>query len=195
MPEYTLDSASPKVIPRTTEYEIDPETGAVLIPLGGKKWPDRCALVDPQDAERVAAHKWRAFRPCPRGDRLILYAGARMGKTFPYMHRFILGLTDPRVKVDHINHDGLDNRRCNLRIGTHQQNVFNRRPNKNASSRFKGVSWDSQNKRWRAGIKFNGRLHYLGLFADEVEAASVYDGAALTLFGSRAYLNFPDEVA
>lgn len=179
----------------TSEYDYDPETGAVLVPLGGKKYPGRFALVDPHDADRVLSERWHATNVCPnRGDREILYATGRLTSGgYAYLHRFILGITDRHTKVDHINHNGLDNRRCNLRIGSHQQNVFNRRPNLHATSQYKGVHWVKSRERWRAKIRFNGHAIHLGDFESEREAAEVYDGAALMLFGSRAYLNFPDE--
>lgn len=187
-------SNCPQSIPAiTSEYDYDPETGAVLVPLGGKKNPGRFALVDPEDAERVLSYRWCPAMVAQNGDRQYLYAVSSKARPSRYMHRFILGITDPKVKVDHINHNGLDNRRCNLRVGSHQQNLFNRRPNAHATSQYKGVHWVKSRERWRARIRFNGRDICIGDFEDEQEAAEAYDDAALMLFGSRAYLNFPAE--
>ncbi len=189
-------SNCPQSIPR--QYEIDPETGAALIPLGGKKYPGLFALVDVDDADRVLQVRWHATVTASSNTvRRVKYVTGSIktesGRAYPYLHRFILGITDPNVKVDHINHNGLDNRRCNLRVGSHQQNIFNRRPNTHATSQYKGVHWVKSRERWRARIKFNGRVICIGDFENEQEAAEAYDGAALMLFGSRAYLNFPDE--
>ena len=109
------------------------------------------------------------------------------------MHRFILGLTDPKIKVDHINHNGLDNRKSNLRFGSHQHNVFNRRPNLHAVSLYKGVRWNTQRNKWMAYITIDGKGIYLGVFDNEEDAARAYDAKATEVFGEYAYLNFPEE--
>jgi hypothetical protein len=94
--------------------------------------------------------------------------------------------------VDHIDHDGLNDRRSNLRICTQRQNLYNSRP-KGRSSRFKGVCWDKARQRWVVYIRYGGRNRFIGQFADEIEAAKAYDRAAASLFGEYAYLNFPKE--
>lgn len=106
------------------------------------------------------------------------------------MHRLIL----PGVAiVDHINGNGLDNRRCNLRDATKSENGFNAGPYN--GRRFKGVSFDKRarpaDRPWRAMIQAHGRRHYLGHFTTEVEAAMAYDDAARRLHGRFARLNFP----
>lgn len=194
-PDDTRIAGSPQS--PSTEYEIDPATGGVLIPLGGKKWPGLRALVDPEDAERVMQHRWSPVTPCTRGDRHIFYAKARMvipgaGVRFEYLHRYILGLTKRADRVDHVNHNGLDCRRQNMRVVTHQQNIYNRRPNLHGSSPFKGVHWHAAMGKWQALIKQDGRVFRLGFFDDQVDAALVYDDKAREVFGEYAYLNFPD---
>lgn len=92
--------------------------------------------------------------------------------------------------VDHIDHDPLNNRRCNLRVCTQEQNLANRGP-KGGSSRFVGVS--RCRKKWRAGIFRHGEYHYLGLFDDEAEAAKARDRLAVELHGPYAHLNFPED--
>lgn len=103
------------------------------------------------------------------------------------MHRLILSARDGDV-VDHINGDGLDNRRSNLRIVTIQQNAFNQKHH-GGSSRHKGVSYRADSGTWRAYITKDGKRRYLGTFASEDDAARAYNNEAERLFGEHAKLN------
>jgi len=81
------------------------------------------------------------------------------------MHRFIMGVTDSKIQVDHKDRNAtLDNREENLRIATHAQNQRNVGPNVRNRSGFKGVSWDKAAGKWRTRIQFNGKQIHLGLF-------------------------------
>ncbi len=93
------------------------------------------------------------------------------------------------MDVDHINGNRLDNRKCNLRLATRSQNLQNSRKRTGCSSRFKGVNWLGQNKRWRARIKVFGKEIALGCFISELEAAEAYNKAAKEHFGDFAKLN------
>lgn len=142
------------------------------------------AIVDVEDHQWLSKHKWHAS---PATGHSTVYAkrSTRHGSVF--MHRMIMKPPEGMV-VDHINGNGLDNRRCNLRICTPTENSRNRRKHADGKSRFIGVSpWG---KKWQAAV---GR-HYLGLFDDEVEAAKARDRKALELYGEHAWLNFPQEV-
>lgn len=103
-------------------------------------------------------------------------------RTSIFMHGVIAG-SGP----DHIDHDGLNNQRSNLRPATGSQNQGNRRPDLRSTSRFKGVSWEPRRRKWRATIC--GRI--IGRYADEVDAARAYDAEALVKWGAFAYLNLP----
>ncbi|MCM1269794.1 MAG: HNH endonuclease [Ruminococcus flavefaciens] len=92
--------------------------------------------------------------------------------------------------VDHINHDTKDNRRCNLRIATVQQNCYNENVRKNNKCGYKGVSLHSGGK-YRADIFVNGKNIYLGLFTTPIEAAKAYDNAARKYHMEFARVNFP----
>lgn len=96
-----------------------------------------------------------------------------------------------KKQVDHINHNGLDNTKKNLRVVTNQQNQMNKRKRKNTSSKYKGVTWHKQHKKWYAQIVFNGKHFYLGLFNNQKHAAILYDKKAKELFKHHARLNFP----
>jgi len=104
------------------------------------------------------------------------------------MHILITGYKIGR-RVDHINGNGLDNRRSNLRIATSQQNNRNRKICNLNTSGFKGVRLD-RNK-WRADIRIDGKRKNLGRFVNPEAAAAAYDEAARKYFGEFATLNFP----
>jgi hypothetical protein len=96
------------------------------------------------------------------------------------------------LNPDHINRDGLDNRKRNLRPATHGENAFNKPKMKRrgiSASNFKGVSLDGG--AWRAQITKGGKTIWLGRFRNEEEAALAYDKAATDHVGEYARLNFP----
>lgn len=144
------------------------------------------ALVDDEDFERVNAIKWHA-QPNHAG---IVYASANIRHTRLKMHRFILGTHDG-LQVDHIDGDGLNNRRSNLRECLTIHNNWNTRKWRNGKSQFKGAWYDKRDEVWRSGIMCNGKKLYLGTFHNELDAARAYDWAASKLFGQFARLNFP----
>lgn len=137
----------------------------------------KIAIVDDADLPLLDGRPW-----CAQKTRHHWYAVSR-GIT---MHRLLAGAEG--LQVDHIDGDGLNNRRSNLRVGTVSQNQANRRTAFGAS-RFKGVNREKRGKPWRAAIKVNGRKIHLGAFEDEAEAARAYDQAALEYFGEFACTN------
>lgn len=96
----------------------------------------------------------------------------------------------PRGFIDHINLDKSDNRIGNLREVTKSQNCANSRPRRNSKSRFIGVT--KQVNRWRAQLSHMGKVHYLGSFVDDEQAALAYDRKAVEVWGEHASLNFPE---
>jgi hypothetical protein len=106
----------------------------------------KSALVDESDYDIVSKYRWHV-----RKDGRRLYAGTNIEGKVIGMHRLILGVRDGE-ECDHISGDGLDNRRCNLRIVTNQQNMMNMRKRFGCSSIYKGVSRSRNAKRWIAKI-------------------------------------------
>lgn len=163
------------------------------VPLYGKNAAGRVALVDDGDYDLVMQYRWRVYERKQAGRRgLGPYAVTRITKdgrkVTLQMHVLIMGAKG----IDHINHDGLNNRRSNLRPATVAQNTRNSRPRLGASSQYKGVHWATRDRRWRAAIKCDGKSKYLGTFWTERDAALAYDMAARELFGEYAVLNFPE---
>lgn len=145
------------------------------IPLHGGGF----AIVDDADYERLSAHRWS--RRQGRNGCVYAVAGRRR------MHREVLGV-GPDCMVDHINHDGLDNRRQNLRPCTNGQNMANQLKRAGTSSRFKGVSVRPDG-RCEVSITHQGDTIYLGGFPTEERAARQYDRAARLFFGPFALTN------
>ena len=102
------------------------------------------------------------------------------------LHRLLLSPPDG-YEVDHINGNSLDNRRCNLRLCTRQQNNGNQRPRRH-SSIYKGVYWNKEHQKWQAKITVNYRNIDLGRYKDEEAAAEAYAKAARRHFGEFACL-------
>jgi hypothetical protein len=147
------------------------------------------AIVDPEDYQRLNKVKWHTC-----GKRGVFYARQNKrinGKQVTtLMHRAVVSVPNDMV-VDHINHNGLDNRKANLRPATRSQNICNSLPRQH-SSRFKGVAFDKVRKKWEVQVAYRGQKICLGRFVDEIEAAKAYDEAAKKYQGEFAVLNFPD---
>jgi hypothetical protein len=154
------------------------------------------AIVDAQDYEKLSQHKWYArFHESGKtvyAARTTSYRdqSGRLRSRMILMHREIMNPPDGMV-VDHINGNGINNRRCNMRNCTQFQNTHNARPRTDGKSRFIGV--DRHRDKWRARVSYKGRKHHVGLFDDQVEAAKARDRKAIELFGQYARLNFPQE--
>ncbi len=146
------------------------------------------AIVDPDDFFELSRHKWQV-----KGDAKLYATRAaprEKGKLrHILMHREILNVPAGMV-VDHINHNGLDNRKANLRPATFAQNAWSAR--RRRPSGYRGVSFDKRRRLWRATISYCGKSKHLGHFKDKVKAAKAYDKAARKYHGDFATLNFPE---
>ena len=150
---------------------------------------NRVALVDAEDFDIVNPYSWHV---CNIRNSNLRYAGCMVRNgdkqvTF-LMHRMILN-TPKGTEVDHINGDGLDNRRANLRVCKHSENLCNQKLVSH-SSQFKGVYWNKEKLRWRVRIKINRKEKHLGYYDSEEEAGRAYDIAARINFGEFARTNF-----
>lgn len=157
-----------------------------LIPLTkGKMF----AQVDDEDFELVNQYKWSFVKDCN-----VYYATTTVKKeggfeTTIRMHRLIKGVTKKAIKVDHADHNGLNNQKYNLRECTNSQNGMNRVSSKNSTSKYLGVFWRKQGSKWHAQIKAGGIYLHLGLHTVEEQAAIAYNNAARKYFGEFANLN------
>ena len=139
------------------------------------------AVVDDSDYDALVCQKWNAHRG-PNGE---FYAMSSRGK---YMHREIMSPAQDEI-VDHIDGDGLNNTRSNLRVCRKSDNAMNYSKPINNTSGYKGVSWNKGNKKFQAHISTNGRKIYIGQFNTAIEAARAYDREAIRLHGEFSNIN------
>ncbi len=147
------------------------------------------ALVDDEDYEFLSKYKWHVTIR-KRTAYAVRYSGTgRKDKSSIYMHQQILDSNS--TPVDHINGDGLDNRRENLRIAGYTGNTRNSRAKEGKKhSIYKGVYRFRDNGNYFSSIWLSGKSKYLGTFGNEIDAAKAYDKAARENFGEFARLNF-----
>lgn len=139
----------------------------------------KVALVDDEDYVNLSKYKWRARNPYKQLWYAVRDSSRKLGKPRTIsMHVEIMGTPKGR-DTDHINGDGLDNRRENLRVCTHRENGQNRHQIK--TSKYPGVSWEKYRRKWRAAITVNGKTNHIGLFEVEEDAAVAYQQACENL--------------
>jgi hypothetical protein len=144
------------------------------------------AIVDIEDFEKLNRDKWYLFENKNKNN---FYAVRTECRRNIFMHRRIMNAPRGAI-IDHINRNGLDNRKANLRIVTNMQNCWNSdRGFYNGTSKYKGVRLDKRSGKWYARIRHNGRYIHLGTFDTEIAAAIAYDTAAQAYRGQFALLN------
>lgn len=164
-------------------FSLQPEIKEISLSKG------RIAIVDAADHEWLSQYKWYA---CSNGHQWYARRSTPYGDI--RMHRAIMN-APAGMFVDHVDGNGLNNRRSNLRICTQAENVRYRNKPSTNSSGYKGVIKKKGCNRWEASIVKSQQRFYLGLYLSAEEAARAYDAAAIFLFGSFAFLNFPEESA
>lgn len=154
-------------------------TNMKLIEIATTKGLTTNAMVSDEDLNMLSQFKWYL------DSKGYAYMTKRFGmgiRKTTRMHRLIMN-APKGMSVDHINGNTLDNRRENLRICSHTENLKNLKKPKNNKSGIKGVSWYPKSNKWRAVITSNGKFYHLGLFADKMKAKEAYDTKAKELYG------------
>jgi len=160
------------------------------------------AFIDDEDFELVNKYHWNYVKQgYAYGYKLPFVKGTKL----IFMHRLIMGLTyGNKLQVDHIDHNGLNNQRNNIRTATHRQNTWNTSSGKNSLSKYLGVTvmiprkivagkLKIYPKMYQARIKINDKTTHLGLFKNEEDAARKYDEYAKMMYGDFANLNFKED--
>lgn len=158
------------------------------------------AVIDKEDLDKVSKFNWFAVK-----SRRAIYAATHgENRETIKMHRVIMGLTESKLICDHIDHDGLNNRKQNLRVCTNSENVKNTTSRKNTSSKYLGVCYrpvrkrklkngdysiNEYTKKWVSQIQCNGKKFFIGRFLEEEQAAIAYNKIAFEKFGEFANLN------
>lgn len=151
------------------------------------------AIVDDEDYEWLSKRKWFSWeRPGQSGYAVGHGKESRNEKMHRLVAEKIWGKMAVEGKeIDHINRNGYNNSRLNLRLVSRGENQQNTSPQKNSVSKYKGVWRHKEREKWVASIKKEGRKHHLGLFDNEIDAAEEYDRAACYYY-EYPYLNFPE---
>jgi len=153
----------------------------------------RYAIVDPEDFERLNQYKWHCTHYGYATRAVPDTSGKGRRQAAVYMHNVVCPAPEGMI-TDHINRNPLDNRKANLRPATQRQNVWNRKfARKGARTRYNGIRWDKNRRKWQVRLAISGKRESFGYYADEVEAAKAYDRVAKQHRGEFAVLNFPEE--
>lgn len=158
------------------------------IDISTPKFPNTYAVVDDEDYAKLSRYKW-CVTIC-NNKKYVSRGETKHGKTITYkMHNAIMP-TSKKLDIDHRDNDGLNNQKSNLRICTRSQNSWNGSSHIDGVSKYKGVHFRRDIKKWTSQIKKGETRLTLGCFVNEIEAAKAYDAAAKELFGEFARLNF-----
>lgn len=162
-------------------YEINGDTVKIFC-YNRKSELSGVLTIDKEDFELCKNYTWYIVKN---------YASTRPpGKEPIKIHHLLLNHTPSKLlEIDHINTDGLDNRRCNLRLSTIAQNRYNRKKHIDNTSGYKGVYWNKQKNKWCANIQKNHTNYHLGFYSNLLDAAMAYNKAAKEIHGSFAILN------
>jgi len=134
------------------------------------------AIIDASDVDIVSGWNWSTWAIAGIANKYAVRVSSNPKKTI-LMHRAIMSAMHG-MEVDHVNGNGLDNRKCNLRIATRSQNAMNSRIAKNNKSGIKGVYWNKKREKWIAKITCERREIYLGEYKKIDDAAEAYKNAS-----------------
>lgn len=161
--------------------------GTTIVELNRDLW----TILDTEDWDKIKHINWYAHFAATNNSFYVwgkIYI-SKIRKNVN-MHRIILNVTDPKIQVDHIYHDTLDNRKINLRIDIENKNHQNTKKPKHNTSGYKGVCWNKWAKKWHVGIKVKNKIIRIGYFDNLIEGALAYDKASILYHGEYALLNF-----
>jgi len=154
---------------------------------------DKVITVDSSELHRIMAlsTEWHAYSS--ETYRIVrVYCGG--GDSKITLSRFLLNLPkESKLEVDHISGKRLDNRLCNLRVCSHQNNMFNIGLKSSNTSGYIGVHWNTEKGKWCARIRVDGKKKHLGYFESASSAAKAYDKVAKETRGEFAVVNFPNK--
>jgi hypothetical protein len=145
---------------------------------------ERYVLVDDADFDFLNQFQWYLSV----GRYAVTFVNGHIEK----MHRLLLKSPE-NITIDHIDRNGLNNQRSNLRLATQTQNNANSRKRGGCSSKYKGVYRNNKLGCWAVQITYKGKWHHLGVFSSEEEAARQYNKKARKLFGEYAKLNIIED--
>ena len=146
------------------------------------------AVIDTVDIEKCKPYKW-CMPDSYKGYVVAKLLNDSSGVNVR-LHNVIMGITVSNdFKVDHISRKRFDNRKENLRICNHSENLCNKSEQQNNTSGYKGVGWQKTQGYWSSKIQKDGIKYHLGFFDDPIEAAKAYNKKALELHGEFAYQN------
>jgi len=131
------------------------------------------AIVSMDKLELIKNHKWRVYKN---------YVLTTINNKNIYLHRLLLNIVDPNVKVDHINHNGLDNLNENIRVCTQRENLMNTSKRKENTSTVIGVVWDKERNKWRSQMRINGKVTNLGRYDKFKDAVKIRLEAEIKYF-------------
>ena len=135
-------------------------------------------IIDREDVDLIRYHKWRKDT-----NNRIITGNCTNKNPRRELSRFLLGVTDENLVVDHKDGNPLNNRKSNLRICTQAENKMNLAMTTNNTSGFIGVCWDKQRKRWAPEIRCGHKRWHLGRFDKFEEAVYARYYAEVQLFG------------
>lgn len=149
------------------------------------------AIVDDEDYDYLLDYNWRALK---NGKTYYAIFGKRVNGKYSntWMHRMIMDAKNREDEINHIDHNGLNNQKNNLRKTTHKKVMWQKNAADSKPTKFKGISFHKPSKKWRARIFVDGKMKYLGYYKNEIEAAKGYDNEQKKHYGEFANLNFKE---
>ena len=136
-------------------------------------------IIDVEDVDKIKNFGWHL----EKSGRYTNYCSSyKLGA----IHRYLMNVKDSSIVVDHINQNGLDNRKCNLRVCTNQNNICNCKIPKNNKSGCKGVYWSKDKNKWTVQITINNKTKYIGRFSSYEDAVKARKEASKQYYGEFA---------